>query len=399
MSESATISYSQGRVLVPEHEDFDTHTRGWNLSHKHEPSIVFLPETEQDIILAIKHASENHLPISVQCTGHSVPKLANDAVLIRTEHLQGIQIYPSQKTTTAGCGVKTGQLIEVAHQHNLMPLTGSSMTIGVIGYLLGGGFPLLAREFGLASDYVTRYRIALSNGEIIDTTESEHPDLFWALQGGGGAFGIVLEAEVKLFEDHMMHGGNATFPFDRVDELFRNWFDHVNEIPESMSTSMSIMHMPQMPHIPEPLRGKSLLFYTACSKNSQSEFEIHTNWAKNAQPIMANFGEMPCVESGKICRDPIEPVPARGGGVLLGKLDHTAITTLIDSLRPSDGPPWYLKAEVRKLGGAIQKHKSQSPLTLQRDAEYLLYIVGPVHPGNSVDRINQGLDSVYAKGL
>jgi hypothetical protein len=175
------------------------------------------------------------------------------------------------------------------------------------------------------------------------------------------------------------------------------WFDHASEIPESMSTSMAIMHLPPLPFVPEPLRGKSVLFYTACSKGLKSEFEKHTDWAKSAQPMIADFSEMACVESAKICRDPVDPVPASGGGVLLRTLDENAIHTLLDALRPKDGQPWYLKAEVRKLGGAVRQTRRSSPLTLQREAEYLLYIVGPVHPGNPASRIKQGMEEVFGK--
>lgn len=388
------IAGLQARTVSPDHESFDRVTQGWNLCHKHEPKLVLLAESEDDICNGLRYAAEHNLPVAVQCTGHGVPRCADGAVLIKTDRMSGVTIDASSRRAIIRPGATMGELCHEAHKQGLMPLGGSSLTIGAVGYLLGGGFPLLAREFGLASDYAKRFRVALASGEVVEADETTNEDLFWALKGGGGAFGIVTEVETELLEGNMLFGGNAIFPYERAEEMLPDWVRMCETLPDSISTTLSIMHFPPLHFIPEFLRGKSVLFFTACAHKHTAQMEGLLQWAQRHSPIAFEFADTDSIDSGGICRDPIEPVAASGRGMLLRTLDSEAVGRLIAALKSNQGPPWFLKAELRKLGGAVARTDHPSPLTLPRQADFLFYAVGPVHPGNPIERVQASVQEV-----
>ncbi len=174
----------------------------------------------------MRFAHEHKLHVSVQSTGHGAeikPAVAG-GVLITTSRINDVIIHPETKTATVGAGVTFQQLIEKASEHKLFPVSGGSVKVGIVGFLLGGGLGPLVRSHGVSSDYVRQITLVTGNGNVVTASSTENPDLFWALRGAGKiGFGVVTSLELQLVELETVYGGHLMFAEDHIEAVFRGW--------------------------------------------------------------------------------------------------------------------------------------------------------------------------------
>lgn len=385
----------KGRVSLPAEPGFEEDKFSWNVVIGHVPEVVVAAQDEADVASAVRFAAEAGMPISVQSTGHGQFRTAQGGMLIRTSNLKAVAIDVEKRTATIGAGAVWREVIQAAASHGLAPLSGSSPTVGVVGYLLGGGFGLLGRKYGLAIDHVKRFRIVLPDGTAADATPDRHTELFWALKGGGGAFGVITEVEIGLFPHAEIYGGALMFPAERASELYRAFARWSAELPDDVSPAVNLITFPPVPAVPQFLQGRSMAVLVAAMPND----ERAESWVQPMRDLGPEFdmmGPLPYTESAKVYNDPVDPLPVHGRGVLLKEMDESMIEAMLAAIgEPARSP--NLMIQLRQLGGAISNvEESSSSVGDRRRAKYLIYMLGVPMPHNPPDAITGHAEGVIA---
>jgi FAD/FMN-containing dehydrogenase len=191
----------RNKVVLPGDARFDDARRAWNLAIDQRPVAVVFPESAADMAVAVGYAAERGLRIAAQGTGHNAGPLGPlaDTMLLRTDKMRGIRIDPVARTARTEAGVVWIDVVQAAAAHGLAALAGSSPDVGVTGYTLGGGLSFLGRKHGLAANNVIAAEMVTADGRLVRADPEHEPDLFWALRGGGGSFGVVTALEFRLF--------------------------------------------------------------------------------------------------------------------------------------------------------------------------------------------------------
>lgn len=397
----------KGAVLTPGQEGFDAAKSAWNLMIEHRPALIVVAETEGDVQHAVRFANEANLPICVQATGHGQPKTCMDAMLIVVAKLNKVTIFADQRLAQVGGGAVWSQVIEKSVPAGLIPVSGSSPGVGVVGYTLGGGFGILSRKYGLAVESVHSFRLVTPDGEIIRVSESENGDLFWSILGGGGSFGVITEICIKLHPHPALFGGSVMFDASLAGEVYPKFVEWTKSMPDEVSGALNMITFPPAPFVPEFLHGRSMVIFAASALLDQAKAEEMLAPIRNLPGAeFDSFRSFSYSESAEIYRDPVDPLPAAGRGVMIKDLDANSVQKLLKAIGPANRSP-NLMIQLRHLEGAIGRNEgTQTSLSDRRRAKYLLYILGvpmgPVTP-DMMETHAEGVfeamsEHIYARG-
>ncbi|ANZ38053.1 hypothetical protein BBK82_20300 [Lentzea guizhouensis] len=214
---------------------YDDERSGFQTGLRHEPEVIFAVETAADVEKAVHHAEANGLPYEVQATGHGITTPAT-GVLISTKRMNEVHVDPATRTATVEAGAVWQQVIDVAAPHGLAPLSGDAPDVGVVGYTLGGGYGLLARELGLASD------------RVHETTKIGD---------------VVTGLKFELVPVNRVHSGEMYFDAKHAEAVFDAF--HHWDLPDHVTPQLATIAFPDLPFLPEPLRGRSTVRLTYAS--------------------------------------------------------------------------------------------------------------------------------------
>jgi FAD/FMN-containing dehydrogenase len=226
----------EGEVILPGHDGYEASRVVWNGMVDRRPAAILRCATTEDVIAAVRFARESGMEIAVKCGGHSVLGLSvpNDGVMVDLSPMSAVRVDPIERKAWVGGGSLLRNLDVAAEEHGLATTAGNVSHTGVGGLTLGGGMGWLARQFGLSCDNVEAYTVVTAEGRIVRASESENPDLFFGLRGGGGNFGIVTEFEFRL---HPVSGRAllADLVFDAADarDAMRGWRDLLPDAPRA----------------------------------------------------------------------------------------------------------------------------------------------------------------------
>ena len=251
-----------GQVMLPGDAGYDSARALWNAMVDRRPSVVVRCTSSADVAAAIDFARSSDLEIGVRCGGHSLLGISvpEGGLLIDLSGLRAVRVDPNARRAWVQGGALLRELDRAAQQFGLATTAGNVSHTGVGGLTLGGGMGWLARRFGLACDNVTSYQLVTADGTTLRVSESQHQDLFWALRGGGGNFGVVTEFEFRLHEV----GASAllvdnTFDLAEAPGAMRRWRDLLgNGVPEYATPTAWVGTMPDSPDVQEPLRNRTM---------------------------------------------------------------------------------------------------------------------------------------------
>ncbi len=229
-----------GAVTVPGDAGWDEARQAWNLAVDQRPAAVAEPETVADVVAVVNFARERGLRVAAQGTGHAAPALAeaslHDTILVKTHRMRVVEIDPDSRRARAQAGARWADVVGPAYDHGLAALAGSSHDVGVVGYCLGGGLSWLARKHGLAANSVVAVQIVTADGRVVVADAHHDADLFWAVRGGGGSFGIVTAIELALYLVEELYAGMLAFPVERAAEVLRAWREWVRTVPDEATS-------------------------------------------------------------------------------------------------------------------------------------------------------------------
>ena len=245
-----------GGVYVPGDERYDEQRRALLPNLDQHPAVVVAASTPADVQAAVRVARSYELPFAVQATGHGTRVPADGGILLKTTAMASVLVDPSRRIARVAPGARWAQVLEAAAPFGLAPLSGSSPFVGVTGFTLGGGIGWLGRAYGLAADSVVRADVVVADGDLITATPDHHPDLFWALRGGGANFGVVTSLEFRLYPVDRVYGGISYFPIERAADTLQRYREWATTAPDELSTGVLLTRMPDAPRVPEVLRGR-----------------------------------------------------------------------------------------------------------------------------------------------
>jgi len=364
-------------IVLPHDHHWNQARLAWNLAADQQPSAVALPETAEDVIAVVRWARQRGLRVAPQGTGHNALPLGSLAhtVLLKTERMRGVAIDAAQQHARVEAGVLWEEVTEAAAEHGLAALAGSSPDVGVVGYSLGGGISWLARRHGLAANNITAVELVNAEGELVRADADQNADLFWALRGGGGSFGVVTALEFKLFPLPEVYAGVLFFPLARGAEVLHAWRRWVDDVPEEITSVGRFLQFPPIPDIPEPLRGGSFVVVEATSLLGKEGTDELLRPLRELGPEMDTFRPTPVRELKHLHMDPEHPVPGFGDGMLLSDFDDAAIDSLVRVAGAGSGSP-LLSVEVRHLGGALARKSPGAGALATIDGKFAMFAVG-----------------------
>ena len=386
-----------GRLVTPDHPDYDRARGGWNLMYSHRPLAVVEAASAAEVAEAVRAASTAGARVAVQATGHGFTTQA-EGILVVTAGIDHVAIDPEAATARVGAGARWEPVLEQAQQYGLAPLLGSSPGVGAVGYTLGGGFGWLGRRHGLCVDRVRWFRVVLADGSLVTASAEENPDLFWALRGGGhGSLGVVVEMEIELVEAARVYGGNLLYPIESAPEVFDRYRQWSVDLPEEITSAFTIMNYPPIEDVPEPVRGRSFALVRGCHCGDPDEAAaLIDEWRRWRQPAVDMFGPMPFGAVADISQDPIDPVPAMSSARWLGGLDQEVGEAIIEAAAAVDGFSPVIIAETRHAGGAIARPPADTAYSI-RQADRLLQIVALTPTPESVADTHARLERLWRR--
>ena len=366
-----------GELVLPGDSNWDEARAAWHLAVDQRPAAVAVPENVNDVIEIVSWAVENGLRVAPQGTGHNAPALGDlsGTVLVKTHRMRGVTVDPVARTARAEAGVIWIEVVEAAAEHGLAALAGSSPDVGVVGYTLGGGLSWLARKHGIGANKVVAIELVTADGLFRRVDRENDPDLFWALRGGGGAFGVVTAIEFELVELTEVYAGHLFFPIERAVEVLRAWRGWTETVPDEITSVGRLLQLPPIPEIPEPFRGNSFVVVQAIySGDDFEEAERLLEPMRELGAAVDTFAVLPVPALSRLHMDPEEPTAGIGDGGTLRTLDDQAIDAFVNAVV---GTP-IVAAELRHLGGAVARATPEHGALAAFDAPYLSFAVGMI---------------------
>jgi len=364
-------------IVLPHDPSWDDARLAWNLSADQQPAAVALPETAEDVQAVVRWSRKRGLRIAPQGTGHNALPLGSLAhtVLLKTERMRGVEIDPSARRARVEAGVLWGEVSDAAAEHGLAALAGSSADVGVVGYSLGGGVSWLGRRYGLAANSVTAIELVNAEGELVRADAEQSADLFWALRGGGGSFGVVTALEFTLYPIAEVYAGILFFPLERGAEVLRAWRRWVDTVPDEVTSVGRFLQFPPIPDIPEPVRGKSFVVVEATSLLGKDGTDELLRPLRALGPDMDTFATIPVQQLKHLHMDPEHPVPGHGDGMVLSDFNDAAIDALVRIAGARSGSP-LITVEVRHAGGALERKAPGAGALTSIDGQFLMFAAG-----------------------
>jgi hypothetical protein len=367
-----------GKIVLPAHGRYEEARLAWNLAVEQHPAAVVFPESAQDVAAAVSFAAERGQQIAAQSTGHNAAPLGSlvNTILLKTERMRGITIDPERRVARVEAGVLWHEVVDAAARCGLAGLQGSSPDVAVAGYTLGGGVSLLSRKHGLAASNVRSIEVITADGRLVRTDRENEPDLFWALRGGGGSFGIVTGIELELFPIPEVYAGVLWYPIDRGDEVLHAWRELTQgNPPDELTTVGRFLNLPPIPEIPEPVRGNSFVIVEVIHLGDPGQADELIAPLRALGPVNDTVAMISTPALSHLHMDPEQPVPGAGDGLMIADLPSEALDAFIEVAGAGAGFP-LLSVEMRHLEGELGRARPGNGALASIEARYAMYAVG-----------------------
>jgi FAD/FMN-containing dehydrogenase len=230
----------RGPVYLPGDHAYNAARATWSGALDQRPAVVAEALGARDVQAAVVAAREHKLPFAVQATGHGTHVACDGGLLLKTSLMAEVLVDPDRGIARVGPGARMGDIAAAAAPFGLAPVAGSNPTVGVAGFTLGGGFGPLSRRYGFAADNLLRADVVTADGESLTATADRHPDLFWALRGGGGTFGVVTGMEIRLHRVARVHAATVHFDAERAAATLAFYRDWAPTQPAELTTSVVV---------------------------------------------------------------------------------------------------------------------------------------------------------------
>ncbi len=365
----------KGQVVLPGDPDYETAREAKNTIYNRKPAIIVRAEDAADVSRSITFARRFGLKLSVKGGGHSIGghSVNNGGLVIDMRRMNNIRVDAEHRTAWAQSGAVAREFLAAVEPYGLAVPFGDAGSVGLGGITLGGGIGYLVRKHGLTIDNLLGIEMVTADGQIIQATETENPELFWALRGGGGNFGVVTGFQYRLVEVPQIYGGALVLPATK--DVIREYAKLSLEAPEELSTIGNVMLAPPMPFIPEDKVGTpSLIVFTAYSGDVEKGPEAVAPLRALAEPIADTLGPMPLSGLYAYLEPAEAPARARVRSGFYDELNDDILDATLAFVE--NGPASMNFLQVRPIGnGAMNRVAREATAFSHRDAQYMLAII------------------------
>ena len=367
-----------GDVIGPDDDRYDDARRVYNAMIDRHPAAVVRPAAADDVATAVRAAADEGLAVAVRGGGHSVPGFgtADDAVVIDLSAMRRVDVDPATRTAHAQGGATWGDFNEATGAHGLATTGGILSTTGVGGLTLGGGIGYLARGVGLSCDNLVAAEVATADGRIVRASDDENADLFWALRGGSGNFGVVTSFGFRLHPVAMIYGGPMFFELEDAAAILRFYREFIADAPEELGMFPAFQIAPPLPFLPEERHGQTFLAVVACWAGPLEMGEGILKPLHDVAPIVAeHVGEMPYAALNSAF-DALHPPGLRHYWKTSFATDLTDEAIEANLTHGPDVPVVNSTVHIYSINGAVQRVAPDATAFAYRDATFATVIAG-----------------------
>lgn len=314
------------------------------------------PEDAEDVATVVRLARDRGLRIAAQSTGHNPGPhgTMQGLLLVSVERLKEVVIDAERLRVRVGAGVRWKEVVPQLSELGLAALHGSSPEVGIAGYSLGGGMGWLARKHGLQCNSVTAIEVVTADGQLVRCDAGHEPDLFWALRGGNGNFGVVTAIEFAVYPIEELYAGRLFFEYERAGEVLRAWRDWLPSLPEDLMTWAALLRFPPTEDVPEAVRGKAFVIVYATYDGAEAEGRALLEPMRSLGPVMDTFAMVAPAGLADLAMDPEDPLPYHTAHQMLDGLSDAALDELLAAAGPdAESPPEMV--QLRHMGGAMAR--------------------------------------------
>jgi len=388
-----------GSLLRPDSEGYDEACMLWNGRYDRHPALLVQPANAADVAAVVTFARDHKLQLSVRCGGHSATgqSVRDEGLTIDLTQMKDITVDPEARIVHAGGGVLARDLGQATQEHGLAVPTGALSTIGMGGLTTGGGFGFLMRKYGLTLDSLQSVEIVTADGQVRTASASEHPDLFWAVRGGSGNFGVIMTFTYQAYPiDTMVLSGPLVYTLDKAPAALRHYREVMENAPDELTVWATFTTVPPVDPFPANLHGQMVLMLDACYAGDLEE------GAQAVQPL--RYG--PAADLDLLAPMPyqvrltmLDDMAHHGKhhdttNMFLSELSDEAIDTLVAHIEQATTP--LLAVQVARIGGAVAQVPADTTAFAHRDAPYLLWLPVTWPPDDDGSRHQQWMRQLAA---
>ncbi|WP_129668769.1 FAD-binding oxidoreductase [Phytoactinopolyspora endophytica] len=376
-----------GPLLTAGDEGWDGAVVVWNATVAKTPALVVQPTSADDVAAVVRFASEHGLLLSVKGGGHNIAgtAIAEDGLTLDMSRMRDVTVDPAGRLAHVGPGCLLQDVDRATQAHGLATVLGFVSETGVAGLTLGGGFGYLTRRFGWATDNLGEVEIVTADGKIRTASRAENADLFWAIRGGGGNFGVVTRFTFRLHEvGPMVTGGLVAWSADRADEVLETYRELTASAPRELTAAVMIRLAPPAPFVPEDWHLKPVVALLVCHSGPTAEADLAPLRALG-DPIFSLVGEKPYVALQSMV-DNLQPkgLHQYWKAEFLPDLPSEYLNTFRDAALRVASPLSF--SIIFHLAGALNEHDDGSAVG-NRDAQFISGFTGTWPPQANGDGI------------
>jgi FAD/FMN-containing dehydrogenase len=365
-----------GQVTLPTDPNYDADRHGFAVAVDQRPLAVVHVQDAQDVVTAVRYAIEHGMTVSAQPIGHGATLATNGTIMLRTRAMQDIHVDPDQRIARVGAGVKWGELLDVTSEYGLTGLAGSNSDPSVTGFCVSGGLSWFGRKHGVAAHSILAVELVDAHGNLRTVTADSDPDLFWAIRGAGGDFGVVTAIEVQLYPAAELYGGRIMWPLEMARPVLRAWHAITQNAPDELTLWAHILRFPPVDFLPEPIRGKNFVSVEFTYLGSAEKAEALVAPLRELPAVYIDAtGEFPVAGLSDVCQEPTDPMPTMEWSELLTDLDVETIDKVVD-IAGADAPNALTVLQFRHLGGAFARGTADEGPNAAITEQYLVFALG-----------------------
>jgi FAD/FMN-containing dehydrogenase len=366
-----------GEVITPEHPAYETARRVWNGMIDRRPAVIARCADADDVAFAVRFAAEHDLPLAVRGGGHNVAGTAvvDDGIVVDLSAMRAVRIDHARRTVHVQGGATWGDVDRVTQPLGLATPGGVVSETGVAGLALNGGVSHQRRRDGMTVDNLVSAEVVLADGRQVRASAAEHPDLHWALRGGGGNFGVVTSFELRLHElGPEVFALNVAYPIDDAARVLAGWRDAVADAPDELTTEAFLWTLPVIPDLPEQLRGRPYIGVGGMYAGDPEEGERLTRPLRELATPLLDLSETAAYVDVQSSLDAFFPAGLRyyWKALYLDGFSDAAVDTTVSWTRRS--PSDRTLVVIRHCGGAIARVGAEETAFGERGSEWMLSI-------------------------